>query len=589
MIRVNFADKASRDAFADRFKLDTTVGDNQLDIGWHLLQFAKKDDKALDYEEAVVLQSGPSAKSEKEFIVKGDPASFGAHATVVDNLGEGFYLVKSSEGLVLGDHVDSIEEITSPTTFLGNATDINNMNAEDTTLDPRSSEGQWARIRVASRYRPLLDQYSTHAMKYNSKPELYVVDTGIHFDNPEFDYPELETENFWAVPRFNGDFTGYNSHGTSVASMAVGKNLGIANNCKLLSVKIQNQGGDTASIFELGQAFDAIAAVAAANPTITRIVNCSWGVARSSYLDAKVQKLLNLGVTVVCAAGNNGISVEDISPAGMNDVITVASMDKYDIPSGFNNISPTDAGVTTGHGLSLDIFAPGENVMVAYGPSGYKVASGTSFAAPIVAGIACEIGALNAGVVPYSIMKPTILDTATPNALLFEADANGVEKFSENQNKVAYIFTSDPNANYKVREMVMYLGVHYDGQPIVADMNSSLDLNALKKVTGESPVFSIEWSDPALQATYSPFVSIDPVTGMFKIEEPTVELDAETKLKMVDFKGIATIAGTRIETPSLFFFDTNPAYKETQQGDVTLALTNTNSISFFGFWGVILK
>lgn len=589
MIRVNFADKASRDAFADRFKLEAKVGDVQLDIGWHLLQFAKLDDKALDYEEVAVLQSGPSAKAEKEFIVKGVPANFEAHGTIVDDLGSGFYLVKSDNGLVLGDHVDSIEEITSPTTFLGVASDINSMNPETATLNPTSAEGQWARIRCASRYRPLAEQYSTYEMRYNSKPELYVVDTGIHFENPEFDYPELEKVNFWAVPRFNGDFTGYNSHGTSVASMAVGKNLGIANYAKLLSVKIQNKDNDQATVYELGQAFDAIAAVAAADPTITRIVNCSWGVARSAYLDAKVKKLLDLGVTVVCAAGNNGISVEDISPAGMDDVITVASSDKYDIPSGFNNISPTDAGVTTGHGLSLDMFAPGENVMVAYGPTGYAVVSGTSYSAPLVAGIACEIGAINHGVVPFSLMKNTILDTATINALLFEPDANGVEKFSENQNKLAYIFTSDPNANYKLREMIMYLGVHHDGAAIVADLNSSLDSTTLSKVVGGSSVFSIEWLDPALKADYESCIDINQATGVLTITEPTVALDADTKLKMIEFRGVADIGGIKLETPVLFFFHANPEYKETQQNDITLALTNTNSISFFGFWGTILK
>lgn len=589
MIRVNFADKASRDAFADRFKLDAKVGDVQLDIGWHLLQFAKKDDNALDYEEVVVLQSGSSAKSEKEFIVKGNPTDFADHGTIVENLGNGFFIVKSSNGLVLGDHVESIEEITSPTTFLGNASDIAAMSGDDTTLDPTSPEGQWARIRCASRYRPLLDAYSTYEMNYNTKPELYIVDTGIHFENPEFDYPGIEKVDFWTLPRWNNDFTGYNSHGTSVASMAAGKNLGIANNLKLLSVKIKNQGDDTASIYELGQAFDAIAAVAEADPTITRIVNCSWGVARSAYLDAKVQRLLDLGITVVCAAGNNGISVEDISPAGMNDVITVASVDKYDIPSGFNNISPTDAGITTGHGLSLDLFAPGENVMVAFGPSGYKIVSGTSFSAPLVAGIACEIGALNRGVVPYSIMKPTVLDTATVNALLFEPDASGQEKFSENQNRLAYIFTADPNANYKLREMTMYLGVHFDDQPIVADLNSSINTAALTKVTGDSPVYSIQWDDPALEAAYGSNVTVNPSSGMLSITKPQVSLPAETKLKMVEFKGVVNISGTKIETPLMFFFDTNPDYKETQQSDITLALTNTNSISFFGFWGIILK
>jgi len=40
---------------------------------------------------------------------------------------------------------------------------------------------------------------------------------------------------------------------------------------------------------------------------------------------------------------------------------------------------------------------------------------------------------------------------------------------------------------------------------------------------------------------------------------------------------------------TLFFFDTNPLYKDTLHSDITLALTNTNSISFYLSWGVNLK
>ena len=70
MLRVTFADEASRDAFANRFKITTKVDSNQLDIGWHFLQFAKVDNTALDYKEVAVLTAGPSGAQEREFIVK---------------------------------------------------------------------------------------------------------------------------------------------------------------------------------------------------------------------------------------------------------------------------------------------------------------------------------------------------------------------------------------------------------------------------------------------------------------------------------------------------------------------------------------
>lgn len=582
MLRVTFADGASRDAFANRFKLSSKVGENQLDIGWHLLQFAKLDSKALDYDEVAVLTAAPGASAEREFIVKGDPATFGAHATVVQDLGNGFYLVKSTDGTTLGDHVDSIEHNSAPMTFLGNVGSITGMNSNPATLDPTSSDAQWARIRVASRYRPLLEQFSKHDVTYFSKPELIIMDTGIDFTHPEF--AGIETEDFYSLPVFNGSFADDVGHGTAVASMACGKNLGVASNVKLVNVKVGSS-THNATLLEVGSAIDAIVSRAAANPTISRIVNVSWGIARSSWLDAKVQGLLDMGITVICAAGNDGISVEDISPAGLDSVVTVASIDKYDIPSGFNNISPSDAGVTTGAGLSLDIFAPGENVMVADAGGGYEIASGTSFSAPLVAGIAAEIASLESTMVPYAQIKNTLLSTATQDALLFEGST-----FTEEQNKLVYLYTSDPNGNYKNKNMTMYLGVHTTDEPLVADLNSTLDAESVKSIyPSETLVYAISFLDPAVEAAYAQFFHLDTSTGLLTIDKPTVALPEETKLKMIEFIASVSCSRMKLESPVLFLFQTNPLYADTMESDVTLALTDTNSISFYAAWQKFIK
>jgi hypothetical protein len=582
MIRVTFADTASRDAFANRFKLTTKVDATDLDIAWHLLQFAKLDPTALDYQEVAVLQGGLGAATEKEFIVKGNPAVFDNFVTdIIADLGNGFFHVSSSSPLALADAVDSIEHTSAPMALMGS---INGMTSSPTDLNPTYPQAQWPRIRVASRYRPLLESYSTHEMIYKSKPELYIMDTGIDFSHPEFDYPSFEGVDFYTC--FPGTYADDVGHGTAVTSMAVGKNLGIANNCKVLNVKMGSVSG-SASILQVGQAIDAIVAAASADPLKTRIVNMSWGTARSAYLDAKVQGLLDLGITVICAAGNDGIDVADVSPAGIVDVITVAAMDQYDIPCGFNNISPSDAGVTTGHGQALDLFAPGAALVVADAQSGGYVAdSGTSFSSPLVAGVAAEIGALFETVVPFAQMKNTIISTATENALLFEDS-----RFSENQNKIVYIFTSDPNTNYKNNNMTMYLGIHDEaGRPIVADLNTAVDIGNIKSLFPEDQVtWALEWIDPSVKATYEQFITLNPTTGILEITKPTTSLPAETKLKMVEFTAVATNSRARMTSPVLFFFDFNPAYNETKESDITLALTETNSISFYAYWSTYIK
>lgn len=579
MIRVTFADEASRDEFATRFGVSDKVDAKELDIPWNLLQFAKLDDKALDYDDL------ESSNEPREFIVKGDPVKFEhlKNTTIKQDLGGGFYLIETTEGTLLGDFVDSIEHNGPAMSMMGVST-INEVNAEPVTIDPTSADAQWHRIRIVSRYRPLATEFSTHDLNYVSKPEIYVMDSGINFNHPEFDYPELEKEHFYTLPAFNGLYDDDVGHGTLVAATAVGKNLGICSYAKLINVKVGMQGHNP-TLLELGQSIDAIVTRAAADPLKTRIVNMSWTVLRSSWLDAKVQSLLDLGITVICAAGNLGRSVEDISPAGLDTVITVGSIDKYDIPSGFNDISPTDAGITTGTGLSLDIFAPGENVVIASYQGGYGMTSGTSVAAPVVAGIAGVIGALNEGMVPYDQMKKLILDTATKDALLFTDD-----RFSENQNNLAYLFTADNGQLYKSKNLLSYLGVHTSDEPILADLKSAIDTSNWEIIFPGLPItWSLEFLDSEVEKVYKEFFELNETTGLLKINKPITSLPEEIKLKMVDFKAIATNGKVNAESGILFFFDTNPLYKTTLEGDITLALTEVNSISFYAAWGARLK
>lgn len=580
MIRLQFNSPETRDAFADRFKLDSKVGENQLDINWNLLQFAKVDNNCIDYDDLDAANN-----VQHEFIVKGDPAKF-LHisgTTVKQDLGKGFYLVSSSEGTLLGDFVDSIEHTSAPVTYLATDCYIDEMNLEPSTENPaESSDAQWARLRVISRYRPLATTFSTHELKYLSKPELIIMDSGINFDHPEFDYPGFEYEDFYSLPSLNGAFRDDVGHGTAVASCAVGKNLGVSFNQKVVNVKIGGA-GHTATVYEIGMCIDAILERVLDNPTVTRVVNMSWGVARSAWLDSKVESLLDAGITVVCAAGNQGISVEDISPAGINDVITVAAVDRYDIPAGFNNISPSDAGVTTGHGMSLDLFAPGENLVVAsHNTKGYHIGSGTSFAAPYVSGVAVAMASVYKDLVPYSTLKSLLVDNSTPDAILFEDN-----KFSDNQNKLIYYPLSDPNTNQKTNNLLSYLGFLSESvQKIEFNLTSTLPVKDLNKILNEMPKLTIKFKDPTLGEKYAPYVVISPDTiGMITITYPRFDMPEEVKLQMVEFSVLAEFSNITMESPTLFFYDTNYNHKTTIQGDVTLALTETNSVSYYGSWG----
>lgn len=581
-IKVIFSTVEHRDAFANRWNLDVPVEGEHLDVPWHLLQHAKSDMNSVE-----LTQLDDSAV-EHEFIVNGDSSEIEKLSSIVTDLGSNWYVVKSTKGVELSKVVDSIEINSTPVKFLENVSTINSVNGDSTTLDPASAEGQWARIRVASQFRPLASSFALHNVAHASTPELYIIDSGINFDHAEFDYPELEKVNFFTLENFNDNYSDDIGHGTAVLSMAVGKNLGIARKAKVMNVKIGGMVDGvqyTASLLQIGQAIDAIMTEVSANPNKSRVVNVSWGTPRSAWLDAKFQGLVDAGVTVVCAAGNSGISVEDVTPAGLDDVITVGAIDKYDVPAGFNNISPSDSGLTTSTGLSLDLFAPGDNVMVAdcSGASKYMISSGTSFAAPLVSGVALEIAGLNSTPVLENTMKSIIMNSATEDALLFED-----ERFSDNQNRLVYLITRDPLASYKTADTVSYLGVHNNNESIVADLNSSLDITAIKTALPDDLItYSVVMAEDSVE--YAPFVSCDPDTGIVTISKPDLPLPEETKLKMVNFKGVAENSTVKAETNTIFFFAANPLYQETLDSDITLALTEVNSVSFFAFWTLFLK
>jgi len=596
-LKVTFDSDANAKAFADKWKLSAPVGDS-LDLEWHLAEDAIKDAScSLEQKD----------KDEHEFIVKGDRATIEAleGSTVEEDLGKGFFRVKSTQGLALGEAVDGIDITDSPVEFLGTSS-VASMSVTESDIDPTSAEGQWARIRVASTYRPLVSSYSINDTTFVQKPELYIMDTGVDESHPEFQGADLEIDKWWCVPGIweDGDQLG---HGTSVASMAVGTNLGISDNVKLKVVKIAgnktDENGDLmdpgvgkqASILELGQALDAIEADIIADPLTTRIVNVSWGVARSSYLDAKFQGLMDAGVTIIAAAGNSGIDVELVTPAGIDDCLTIGASDKYDIPAGFNNISPGDEDLTTAAGLSLDLFAPGESVMVAHTAGSthkYGITSGTSFAAPLVAGICGVVGSMTTGMVTATEMKETIMTTATPNALLFEDTT-----FSEIQNKLAYVFTSDPLSNYKTSGMVSYLGVvnSIEEGGMIVDLNSNLDFtNWLKLYPEDKPVYSITFLDPDIEAKYKEYTSVDSATGVVTIQTAKgVVLPADTKLEMVEFIGHGQTSRVKLSTNTNFYFHSNSwndsDLNDSLQTDITLALTDINSISFFAYWARNIK
>ena len=117
-------------------------------------------------------------------------------------------------------------------------------------------------------------------------------------------------------------------------------------------------------------------------------------VLRKRKLIALRRSIYNLGVTVVVAAGNSATDVSGFSPASEPTAITVGAIDSGDARASFSNF-----------GSLVDIFSPGVNILSAWigGTDATRMMSGTSMAAPHVAGLAAYLIVLESISTPAAV------------------------------------------------------------------------------------------------------------------------------------------------------------------------------------------
>lgn len=211
----------------------------------------------------------------------------------------------------------------------------------------------------------------------------------------------------WDFHNNDNDPLDDNFHGTHVAGTvgAVGNNglgiAGVAWNVKLMPLKFLGADGS-------GFTSDAIRALDYARVNGARIVNNSWGGGGYSqaFSDA-IERYRQSGGIFVAAAGNSG-SDNDSRPSfpasyPQDNVLTVAATNDRDQLASFSNY---------GFG-SVDIAAPGVSILSTAPGGTYRVASGTSMAAPHVSGAAALVWSLHPEF-DYAQVIRAIVESADP-------------------------------------------------------------------------------------------------------------------------------------------------------------------------------
>jgi hypothetical protein len=231
-----------------------------------------------------------------------------------------------------------------------------------------------------------------------------LIDTGVdwyHEDLQSNIYANIGESGEWADNGIDDDKNGYiddihgwnfvnnnnqsqddNRHGTHCAGIigARGNNeIGIAGinwYTRILPIKFINRDGE-------GAISDAIEGMNYATQMGAQIFNSSWGNQEySKALRQAIERADNAGVLFVAAAGNSKLNsdLRPTYPSGyqLPNMISVASSDRNDAKSFFSNY-----GFKTVH-----LFAPGSEIFSTLLQNTYGFLSGTSMAAPHVAGVA---------------------------------------------------------------------------------------------------------------------------------------------------------------------------------------------------------
>lgn len=146
--------------------------------------------------------------------------------------------------------------------------------------------------------------------------------------------------------------------------------------------------------------------VAEQAPTTGRksVANLSLGGGFSETQNDAIAALVDAGVTVAVAAGNDNSDACNYSPASSPPAITVAATDKTNSRASYSN-----------YGDCCDIFGPGSSITSAWigSPTATNTISGTSMASPHICGVAALYLSEDNSLSPAEVTQKMLADAST--------------------------------------------------------------------------------------------------------------------------------------------------------------------------------
>jgi len=263
------------------------------------------------------------------------------------------------------------------------------------------SQARFAQVNL-----PELWNIPIDAARLNNKVRVAILDDAFDIEHPEFaeniifPFDALDNDNDPA-PEFcdSESSVDLETHGTQVLGVLAANGIelnGAADHAEFIPIR-------------MGCEYLLSAEIAAYEHVISNnvdIVSLSWGGPLYSELERDaIYQLAQKNILVIVAAGNWEVDNDRIpdypSSIDLPNILSVAATNENDILTDW-----TQYGAT-----SVDIAAPGEGFYTTYTTPKYTNADGTSFSAPLVAGVAASLMARDASASVYDI-KAALMATA---------------------------------------------------------------------------------------------------------------------------------------------------------------------------------
>jgi hypothetical protein len=269
--------------------------------------------------------------------------------------------------------------------------------------------------------------------------DIAILDTGVSLHHPDLNvYRNVSFVD--GVDSGNDD----NGHGSHVAGIAAARDnsvgiVGVAPGARIWAIKVCDASGEC----KMSNQIKGIE-YAAKHADEIDVLNISIENPNSPALNNALAQAVKAGITVVVSAGNQGVNAASTSPANSPNVLTVSAIGDSDGKCGGSGPTMKEPAGTiaddtfaffSNFGPVVKMAAPGVKVLSTYNGTNYGVESGTSMAAPYVAGAAALYKAEFPDALPSEVVADLTASGTLPGSVCdegprgyFEGDTDGLHE-----------------------------------------------------------------------------------------------------------------------------------------------------------------